>query len=180
MKDPRWRTISHFVQIGSTGKVRGRDGEIKFYIDEKYLTAALEAEFIFIEIHGNKVPLEIESVREVQDILIKLRDVNDPSTASRWSSAPVFLPADEVFEDDIDSPEEHLEYGKLKGYTVVDEHLGKLGVIREVKEFPQQEMAVIEYEGKDVLLPLNPVFITGIDAVQKLLSTDLPDGLLEI
>jgi 16S rRNA processing protein RimM len=180
MNHPAWRTLDRFVQIGSTGKVRGRDGEIKLFIEDRYLSTALEAEFLFIEIQGNKVPLEVEGMREVQDILVKFRNVDDPGQASKWSSAPVFLPDDEITEDIVDESESDLEYAGLKGFSVVDKHLGTLGVIREIKEFPQQEIAVIEYAGKDVMLPLNPVFITHTDVLNKIVITDLPLGLLEI
>lgn len=174
-----WRTIPGFVHIGSTGKPRGIHGELKLFIDEAFLEDALQSEFLFVDRDGNKVPLEVESLREVQDILIKFSQVNDPSEASKWSGLNVFLPADEILTRE---PEEQVLHGfqNLKGYAITDKRLGDIGRILEVREFPQQEMAVLNYQHREVLVPLNPVFITTIDHQMKIVLMDLPEGLLEI
>jgi len=178
--DSQWPTIQGFTQIGTTGKVRGRHGELKLFIDDEFLTAALEADFLFLEVDGNKVPLEIESMRQVQEILVKFNGINDPGAASKWSSTRVFLPSAHDLREEIEDSETTLVYGFLVGYRVVDDQIGLVGMVSEIREFPQQEMALVNYQGKTVLIPLNPVFIRNIDRTTESLFTDLPEGLLEV
>ena len=55
-----------------------------------------------------------------------------------------------------------------------------MGLIEDVREYPQQFLASIQYQEKEVLIPLNEAFIVEIDKTKKLLILDLPDGLLEL
>lgn len=175
----RWRTITGYIQIGSLGKVRGTEGELKLFVEESYLQDMLDAGFLFVEVDGNKVPLEIASLREKQDMLVSFVGVDDPGTASRWASSPVYLPSDEVSVENTPGSAEST-YHEIEGFTIVDEQYGEVGEILEVREFPQQEMAVIEYSGREVLVPLNPVFIRRIDTNEKRIYTALPEGLLTL
>ncbi len=175
-----WRTIPGFVRIGSTGRTRGIDGEIKLYPDDQYLDDLLNAEFLFLERDGNKVPLRVESIREVQDLLVRFSGHNDPTAASKWASAQVYLPVDELTSSSSEVAPSLLEYDQLIGFIISDVQLGNIGRIVEVREFPQQEMAVLQHQDRQVLVPLNPVFIIGIDHEKQTVFMDLPAGLLEI
>lgn len=63
---------------------------------------------------------------------------------------------------------------------LVDQNAGEIGHITEVLEMPQQEMAAVQYQGREVLIPLNEQFIIEVDhATQKVLM-DLPEGLLNL
>ncbi|HLF63991.1 MAG TPA: ribosome maturation factor RimM [Saprospiraceae bacterium] len=174
------RTIPGFVRIGSTGKTRGIEGELKLYVDDGYLDDALNTGFLFLELNGNKVPLQIESMREIKDILVKFHNINDPTAASKWSSLEVFLPIDEMTSDEAPEVLSQLEYHNLPGFIIYDVQLGNIGQILEVREFPQQEMAVIQYLDHEVLVPLNPVFIIEIDHEKRTVFMDLPAGLLDM
>lgn len=180
METRHWRTIPGFVRIGSTGKTRGIRGEIKLYIDDRYLDDVLNAEFLFLELKGNKVPLHVESLREVQDLLVKFDKADNPTDAAQYTSVDVFLPVDEIAQVEIEDDLSHLEYGNLIGFEIHDLQLGNVGQIIEVREFPQQEMAVLKVESAERLVPLNPVFILHVDTERKTIEMDLPDGLLGV
>ena len=174
----RWRTIPGFVRIGSTGKARGIEGEIKLYVDDQYLEDVIEAEFLFLERDGNKVPLAISSIREVQDLLVKFDEINDPTAANNWTNLEVFLPDDEIESRDPDNQQAELHFQGLKNFTIIDSSLGHIGLILEVRDYPQQEMAVIRHTGREVLIPLNSEFIDEINEEKKTVSMNLPEGLL--
>ena len=176
---PRWKTIEHFTQVGSTGKVRGTSGELKLFVDDAYVSAVSESEFLFLESDGIKVPLAVESIRMIRDVLVKFRNVNDPAAAARWSSTGVFLPGSPDTDTGVD-PQDDLIYADQVGFRIVDKHLGEIGEISAIESYPQQEMALVVYCGKDVMIPLNPAFIVQVDTQNKILQTDLPDGLLDI
>ncbi|MNT82127.1 16S rRNA-processing protein RimM [compost metagenome] len=62
----------------------------------------------------------------------------------------------------------------------VDEALGELGEILEVNEYPQQFVATVLYQETEILFPLNEDFIVEIDDEEKILTLDLPEGLLDV
>ena len=65
-------------------------------------------------------------------------------------------------------------------YEIISERDGAIGVIEEVIEMPQQIMGIVNYQGKEVLIPLNDQFITGVDEEKKILEMELPEGLLDL
>ena len=63
---------------------------------------------------------------------------------------------------------------------VTDETHGELGEILEVNEYPQQFVATVSYQEKEIMFPLNDDMIVEIDEDASTLLVDLPDGLLDI
>jgi 16S rRNA processing protein RimM len=55
-----------------------------------------------------------------------------------------------------------------------------IGNIEEVREFPQQEMAIIIRKNSEILIPLNASLIEAIDKEANTVEMNLPEGLLEM
>ena len=67
----------------------------------------------------------------------------------------------------------------LMGYRV--EEKGKsLGVIQEIIEQPHQLLVTILYQGQEAYIPLHEESLKGVDHVKKIVSVELPDGLLDL
>ena len=66
------------------------------------------------------------------------------------------------------------------GYFVEDTQLGELAIINSIEEMPQQTMASMVYQNKEVLFPINDQFVKSIDQEAKKILVELPDGLLAI
>jgi 16S rRNA processing protein RimM len=116
-------------------------------------------------------------------MIVKLEEVDNRDTATLLQSRDVLLRAQDILPDHAREfefePEETLKYGHLAGFLMVDALLGEIGIIDEVLEMPQQEMAFLKYKERDVLVPLNEQFIQSIDEVNRQVMVDLPDGLLD-
>ncbi len=173
-----WRTIPGFVRVGICGKTHGAEGEIKLRIDPGREEACMSTAFLFINIDGSKVPFAINGMRRTRDLLVSFAEVTDNSQASKFVGKEVFLPSDEVDADPIEVPST-LEYYHLTGMALyADEEF--IGVIEEVREFPQQEMAVVIFRKAEILIPINEALIVSIDKESMRIDMKLPDGLLEI
>ncbi|WP_448636141.1 ribosome maturation factor RimM [Pedobacter panaciterrae] len=79
-----------------------------------------------------------------------------------------------------DRSDEDFHYNDLKGFVVFDETHGELGEIIEVNEYPQQFVATVAYQSKEILFPLNDDMIVEIDEDEGTMLVDLPEGLLDI
>lgn len=173
-----WRTIPGFVRVGICGKTHGAEGEIKFRIDPGREEACLASAFLFIDVDGSKVPFAIDGMRRTRDLLVHFADVTDNSLASKFVGRVVYLPSDEVEETAPEIPSD-LEFYELIGMTIFSS--GEVvGRIEDVREFPQQEMAVVNYHGSEILIPLHSTLILAIDEAQKRIEMTLPSGLLEL
>ncbi|MDX1479179.1 MAG: ribosome maturation factor RimM [Saprospiraceae bacterium] len=172
-----WETIPGFTRIGVVGKTHGAAGEVKIHIDDAYLEIALETSFLFVDRAGSQVPYEVEGRRIARGLVVKLSGIDDTGQAALLTGAAVSLPGSVSTPQDDD--EIGLEYAHLTGYTMVDKKWGSLGRIKTVTAFPQQEMAVLDYQDQEVLVPLNQAFITSVDSSQQSVVVDLPAGLLD-
>lgn len=152
-------------------------------IEERFLEDFLKNERIFIEIKTAKIPYFIDKVRGGGDIILKLEDVDDRDAAIALQSRDILLREQDIIPDHLREfePEEEdgLQYGFLEGFTLIDQNLGTIALIKEVLEMPQQEMAFMDYQGREVLVPLNQQLIVSIDETNKKLLMNLPDGLLD-
>lgn len=171
---------SSYVQIGKVGKPHGLTGTLKFIIDERYVEDFVENEAIFLEIKGKKVPFFMEEVREGNDMLVKLEEVDTPEAAQALSGTPVFLRSEDLLPEVARETSAELQYERYIGYTILDAFLGEIGVIQDIIALPQQFMATLEVAGKEVLIPMHPHFIKKIDDGTKVVMMELPEGILEL
>ncbi len=172
-----------YVIIGRTRKAHGLTGELKVSIEDRYLEDFMKNERIFLEVKGLKIPYFIDNVRGGGEMIMKLEEVDDRDAAIALQSREVLLREQDILAEEAREfefeEEEGLAYGHLTGFTMVDDLLGEIGVIDEVLEMPQQEMAFLKYKGREVLVPLNDQFIRLVDEPNRLVMMDLPDGLLD-
>jgi 16S rRNA processing protein RimM len=172
--------LGKLVQIGFTKKPHGLKGELKLHIEDKYLEDLMEADVVVLQIKGKPTPFFVEDIRMGNAIIGKFEDVDTPEAALSIANKELSLREEDIIPDDLREIEvEGMRYDRCIGYTIFDGD-NEIGQILEVLEYPQQEMAVIEYEGREVLIPLNTAFIVKQDDKAKKFMMDLPDGLLEL
>ncbi len=172
-----------YVCIGRTKKAHGLTGEIKMGIEEQYLEDFMKNERIFIAVKSSKIPYFIANVRGKGEMIVQLEDVDSRDAAQVLQAREIFLREQDILteiEREYEVPDDSLEYEGLVGFMMLDKTIGEIGPIDEVLEMPQQEMAFLRFKGKEVLIPLNEQLIVEVDAVNKKVMMDLPDGLLDV
>lgn len=169
--------IEDCFRIGSVLKTKGLKGEMQMYVDFDNLDA-IDFNAIFIEISGKLAPFFVESVKYSHNghAYLYLEDVDTIEKAAALVRKDIYLPN----KLKPVKGEEEFTLFDLVGFTAIDDNEGELGEITDVQEFPQQLIATIDFNGKEVLFPLNEETITGIDVVKEIINIDLPEGLLDI
>lgn len=174
--------MEKFIQIGFTKKAYGVKGEMKMKIEEKYVEDFFQAQIVFLNIGGKKVPFFVDNVRVGNTLLAKFEDIDSPEDALTITSKEVFLREKDIIpeENRLLEVEETLVFKKYEGFLMEDINEGKIGIIEEILEYPQQEMALIKYQGKELLIPMNEQLIESVDEEQKTIVMKLPEGLLDL
>lgn len=164
-------------EIGYITKTRGLKGEVQLFFQYED-PEELELDVIFIELHSKLVPFFVSSYQLLNNNTgyFFLEDVDHIDKAVELVKKPVFLPNTKKPERD---PEEFF-ITDLKGFTVFEKKHGELGEILEINEFPQQFIAIVNYQSKEIMFPLNDDFILEIDRDAKVLKIELPEGLLDV
>jgi 16S rRNA processing protein RimM len=169
-----------YVEIGRFRKPHGLAGEVKGDIDERYWDDVAEIDAFFVEIRGEKTPYFIEYLRGKGTLIMKFEDIDTKEDASLFTSKSLFLRRDDVRLSEEEINDTGLEFSYLEGYELHVEEIGKVGTIKEVEEYPQQEMATVEEEAKSFLVPLRTEWILSVNKDKKVVLMDLPEGLLDI
>ncbi|MGY3054514.1 16S rRNA processing protein RimM [Pedobacter sp. UYEF25] len=163
--------------IGYVTKTKGLKGELQVFFEFADYDQ-LAPEIIFADMNGKLVPYFVSTYKLQKNSTgyFYFDDLDHIDKAQLLVKKKLYLPLAEMPE----RGEEEFRYTDLKGFTAVDQTLGKLGEITEVHEYPQQFVAAVFYKEKEVLFPLNEDFIVEIDEDEKLLTLDLPEGLLDV
>ena len=165
------------LQVGSTQKPYGIKGEIIIRF-RKAEYADVETEYYFLEIEGIPVPFFIEEFTYSTDVTarVKFEDVDDEIAAARYVNMDMYLPCELVKSP---TKQDMADWDYFTGFTVVDQHGEKLGVIEDVDDSTMNVLFVVRKEEKECLIPATEDFIAAIDEENNLIEMYLPQGLIE-
>ncbi len=163
--------------IGYVTKTRGLKGEVQVFFEfDDY--EKLEFDVVFADINGKLVPYFVDSAKLQTNSTgyFNFDDADHIDKVQPLLKKKLYLPLSQKPERD----EDEFFYTDLKGFMAIDETIGELGEILEVNEYPQQFVATVLYKETEILFPLNEDFIVEIDDDEKILTLDLPEGLLDV
>ena len=169
--------MTEYFKIGKLVGTFGLKGELvlKHSLGKKTSLKGLKA--IFVEEPKNSfIPWFIEStkIKNEEEIYIKLEGINTREQAIKLTPKVVWVPEEEFKKFSAkSSPINLLGYDIIEGEQV-------LGKILEVIEQPHQILCRIEFNNREVYIPLHQETIQKIDNKKQQVIVLLPPGLLEI
>ncbi|MEO5911188.1 MAG: ribosome maturation factor RimM [Pelobium sp.] len=169
--------IEDCFEIGYITKTRGLKGEVQvaFTFDEP---EKLNIKAVFLEINSKLVPFFVDNYKIPMPMVgyFNFEDVDHIDKAQPITKKKIYL----LNKFKPKKKKGEFLFTDLIGFVASDQQNGDLGEILEVREYPQQFLATINYKGNEVLVPLNEAFILEIDIPNKKISFELPEGLLEL
>jgi 16S rRNA processing protein RimM len=168
------------IPIGRTNKTHGVDGTLRITIEDAFFEDFVAAEVVFLETGGNPVPFFIDDRWGSGDLFLKLEEVDSKEAARPLTDKVLFMRREDIQATGRAQEEEPHVYAKWIGYTITDVDYGLVGKISAIEELPEQFLAVVEYQGEEIMIPLHEQLISKVDHHKKEVSMDLPEGLLEL
>ena len=159
-------------RIGQVLKSNGRDGELLV----SFSCIAPEdidlEEPVFIEFDGLPVPFYFESFsqRGNSRALVRLTGVHNLTDADELAGAILYA-EDDLYEDEDED---------LTGWTVLNADGEKVGVVSAHEDIPGNPCIWVETGHGECLLPLHEELILDVDAKEKTLRMEIPEGLLDL
>lgn len=164
-------------ELGTFGKTHGIKGQLWLDLDVDDPSAYQELEAVFVEENAVLVPYFVESCsRNGSRLRLKLEDIDHLDSARTLSGKTALLPLKAL--PDLEEGEWYLH--DFVGFTVRENKQGVLGIVKDVYDLPNNTLLVLEYQGREVLIPLQDHFIEKNDTQNKVLYMQLPEGLLEV
>ncbi len=169
--------IEDCFEFGYVAKVHGYKGEVVLVLDVDEPAAYKTIDSVFVQLKGKLVPYFVEALRLQGDkATVKLEDVDSQEAAQALVGNPLFLPLNKLPQ----LAEDQFYYHDIIGYRLVDATLGTLGEVTDVYELPQQAVIAMNYQGKEVLVPISDEIVLKANHARKELEVNLPEGLLDI
>ncbi|MDQ3017579.1 MAG: hypothetical protein M3R25_12785 [Bacteroidota bacterium] len=170
--------VSQYFHIGKTLKSHGTTGQIRLLLEDRFKEYISAGEYVFFDLNGSKVPYLVTDVQEDSHFVVSLEDVVNKKDSDLLSGQELWIPLDSVRAGHQLSPKNLKD--KWTEYKIHDNiHNLDYAIIR-TEEYPQQLMAVIQPEKREILIPLSDQLITEIRKSDKIIFMDIPEGLLDL
>ncbi len=93
-------------------------------------------------------------------LLVSFKDLLDINLVEKYHS-------DDIYVSDLEREDDNLDgeyyYSDLVGKKVVNQNKESRGTVLEIKELPQYDYLVVDYNGKNVLVPFIDEFIIEVN-----------------
>lgn len=164
-------------KIGTFNKPHGIHGELLFTFTDDIFDR-VECDYLICLLDGIFVPFFIEEYRFRSDstALVKLEGVDTAGRARMFTNVEVYFPVEHAEEA---GPGE-LSWDFFVGFRVEDVQHGELGEVVEVDNSTVNTLFVIEKDGEELLLPAQEEFIVNIDQMHRIITVNVPEGLLAL
>ncbi len=156
----------------------GSKGQVVAFLDVDEPLHYRKLESVYLDLDGEFVPFLIESV-EIQagrKVLFHFEDVNTADDAVAYTGREMYLPLDSL----PPLKGKKFYYHEVKGYSVIDEIHGNIGILVQVMDLPRQSLLQISFGEKEILIPMLDEVIVKVDRKRKELLIRAPEGLIDI
>ncbi|MDR1197510.1 MAG: hypothetical protein LBK94_00660 [Prevotellaceae bacterium] len=158
--------------LGRIAKTHGYNGTVVL-VSEQVLDDDLESlEEVFVVIDGLQVPFPVEELTLQTDTSahLKLELVGNQNEALELVGCELYAEVIPCERETGTGPEQWI------GFTVNDAVHGKIGVIREIKDYKGNIVLQVMDGDQETLISLYPELVTGLDSDAKILYIAAPDG----
>jgi 16S rRNA processing protein RimM len=164
--------------LGTLLKTHGMEGGFIMALNNIHSEDLPDIQSVFIEIEGLLVPFFISDIKDMSEtsVLIRFDDIDSKAKAKEFIGCNIYIPAVKV----ILSDDSYLFYHDFIGYEIDDRKLGKIGKITDILDIRDNPLFKVRYGKNEYMIPANKDFIKETDHKNKVIFTDIPDGLLNI
>lgn len=165
-------------KIGRIGKPHGVDGEVSFHFNDDVFDRT-DADYLILDMDGILVPFFIDEYRFKTDetALVRFADISTQERARELTGSDVYFP-----REHSDSDGDTLSWAEIVGYSVVDAASGRsVGTIESVDDSTINTLfELLTPTGDDLLIPASDDLITSVDTDGRVITMQLPEGLLDV
>jgi len=132
---------------------------------------------VFMEIKGQLVPHFISAVSvKGTKAYLQLEDIRSAEQADQLTGCSLYLSK----SDRSPLPKGEFYSDEVIDFDVEDLQAGPLGKVKEVLETGPNRHLIVNYLGKEIMIPIHGPFIKNVVKTKKRIVVELPDGFLDI
>ena len=168
------------IEIGEFIKTHGILGEMTTLLDVNEDFVSDGCPFI-VDIDGIFVPFFADSMRSrsAHSSLIHLQGVKTDVDAKQFVGKTIYARRSDLLK--YWDEEEIEEQDDLVGYSIVDTKLGSIGEIVDIDDSTANVLFLVKApSGETIYIPAVNEFVVDIDAENRIITLNLPDGLVDL
>tara|TARA_B100000497_G_scaffold85542_1_gene95265 strand:- start:943 stop:1470 length:528 start_codon:yes stop_codon:yes gene_type:complete len=171
-------TTKDCFYLGKIVKKYSFKGELlaKLDTDEPAIYENLDA--IFIDLNNTLIPFFVQKSQLHKSDLLRLKfdDIDNEEDAEELLKSDLYLPLELLPKLEGDK----FYFHEIINFQLVDENFGHVGIVTGVNDSTAQALFEVDREGIEILIPINDDFIRKIDRVNKNITVNTPEGLIEL
>jgi 16S rRNA processing protein RimM len=170
---------SDIISLGLIAQAHGLRGELRVHLFNADSESLLRVRRVYLRHRGIQELHEYAIVNtrsHIKGILLTLEGIADRTSAEKLRGSEVCLKADELPK----LPRDQCYLYQLEGLPVHNTHNGELlGRVIGVQPSSAQDLLVVSYQQREVLVPITPSIVTKIDIELGRIEVDPLPGLFD-
>ncbi len=166
-----------FYYLGRILKQQGKKAYFLAFLDTDEPDKYSDIDTIFIEINNIFIPFFVKEIRiNEQKAIIRFDEDPEADIIELIINSGMYLPAKTL-------PKlrgKNFYYHEIKGFEVIDTSHGSIGHIEDILDLQKQALLKIDYQGKEILIPIADDIIQKIDRKKRKVQIQAPEGLIEM
>jgi len=153
-------------------------GEVLIKLDTDQPELYDNMESVFVALNHGLVPFFIERSRLHKTSLLRVQfeGVGDEATADSLLGKEIFLPLTLLPKLSGNK----FYFHEVIGFAVEDKVHGYIGKITGVIDTTAQALLEVDFESKEILIPITDAIIKLVDRENKIVKVATPEGLIDI
>ncbi len=167
------------VELGFFAKAHGMNGELRANVDVYDINEYTHVKLLYVaKVNEPLKPIAIESFipQTEKYALVTVPGLKDRAAAEAYSGMGIYYPKELLPK----LPDPHFYFHEVIGFQVVDEAKGPIGELTQILDLPNNELMLVDHQGKEVLVPMKDGIFLGVEKAEKKIHVRLPEGLLEL
>jgi 16S rRNA processing protein RimM len=166
-----------YYYLGTIIRAHGIKGDIIIKLDVDHPESYKKLKEVFLEREGLLQSFKCSRISLNNEFMhMHLDGIESMNEAEELIRSEVFLP----YKNLPKLSGKRIYFHEAVGMKVIDETEGELGPIQKIYDLPQQPVASVLFQGKELMFPMIPEFIQKIDRDNGILYVNLPAGLTDI
>lgn len=164
-------------QIGKITGAHGVHGEISFIHQLNPKSRFNQWDCLMVELNpGSFIPFFIESIKSIADdeCICKLEEIHNREEAKVLGGKNIYASPNYNIQLKVEN-----KLSKYKGYIVFENEI-MIGEIIDTVEGNMNDMFLVVYQGKEILLPAQKNLMLNINTTNKTIQLHIPEGLLDL
>lgn len=166
------------TKAGKISKPYGLRGEVNIILNPVAGKKIDLKDPLFIEIDGQRVPFFMEEFDPISDdqAIIKFEFINSLEEAREICGCHIFLDQKYGSGSEVQEP----DLAGVISYEAYDQQNDLLGTVAEYVHNEYNPVLIVDYKGKELMVPAVNEIIRQIDHRKRTIHFDLPEGLTEL